>query len=123
MATQQRAVTIPTFIHEFYGVKNSETPGRFPDLPAFRSFVGYQVRLVNVLLSRAKGFEIDQAATVISFNPYFVSADFDDLLALLEQLASLGIVDSGLTGEAARQMQELRLQFEKNEAYFRRRFL
>ena len=122
MATQQHAVTVPTFIHQFYGVKHAESPRRFPDLPAFRSFVGYQVRLVNVLLSRAKGFEIDEAATVISFNPYFVSTDFDDLLALLVQLAALGIVDGRLTEEAARQIHELRLQFDKNEAYFRRRF-
>ena len=92
------------------------------DYAAFRSFVGYKVRLVNVLLSRAKGFEIDEAATVISFNPYFVSADFDDLLALFVQLAALGIVNGRLTEEAARQIHELRLQFDKNEAYFRRRF-
>ena len=121
MATQQHAVTVPTFIHQFYGVKHAESPRRFPDLPAFRSFVGYQVRLVNVLLSRAKGFEIDEAATVISFNPYFVSADFDDLLALFVQLSALGIVDGRLTEQAARQIHELRLQFDKNEAYFRRR--
>jgi hypothetical protein len=122
MATQQRTATVPTFVHQFYSVKHAESPRRFPDLPAFRSFVGYQVRLVNVLLSRAKGFEIDEAATVISFNPYFVSTDFDDLLALLAQLAALGIVDGRLTEEAARQIHELRFQFDKNEAYFRRRF-
>ncbi len=122
MATQQRAVTVPTFIHHFYSGKHAESPRRFPDLPAFRSFVGYQVRLVNVLLSRAKGLEIDEAATVISFNPYFVSADFDDLLALFAQLTSLGIVDGRLTEEAALQIHELRRQFDKNAAYFRRRF-
>ena len=122
MATQQRAVTVPTYIHQFYGAKRAASPSRFADLPAFRSFVGYQVRLVNVLLSRAKGFDIDEAATVISFNPYFTSADFDDLLVLFAELAGLGIVDGRVADAAGSQIGELKRQFDGNQAYFSRRF-
>jgi len=122
MSTQPRAVTVPTYIHQFYAGKYAASASRFSDLPAFRSFVGYQVRLVNALLSKAKGFEVDQAATVISFNHYFVTADFDDLLELLRELANHGIVDARLTASAAIEIDALRAQFDRDKASFRRMF-
>ena len=73
---------------------------------------------MNVLRSRAKGFEIDEAVTVIGFNPYFLSADFDVLLVLLRELASLGVVDVCLAAAASGQIHELKCQFAGNEAYF-----
>jgi hypothetical protein len=69
------------------------------------------LRLVNALISRAKGFSTEEPKTIICLNPYLVETDFDDLFVVLGNLAKHALVDSSFIDEAKLQLIELQKNF------------
>ena len=87
-------LTIPTFIHDFYENRRLERgQGRFRDLPAYRGFVNYQVRLLTSIHARCKGFQIDDPATIARLNVNLREADLPDLRKLISELGSAGLIE------------------------------
>ena len=111
MVTTFKVSTVPTYMHEFYRGRFGRSSGRFIDIPAMRGFIGYQLRLVNSLISRAKGFNTEDPETVIHLNPYLIKEDFDDLFVVLDNLAKHALVDSSFIDDAKLQLIELQKNF------------
>ena len=111
MVTTFKVSTVPTYMHEFYSGRFGRPSGRFTDISAMRGFIGYQLRLVNALISRPKGFNTVDPETVIHLNPYLIEEDFDDLIVVLDNLAKHALVDSRLIDYAKPQVLELRKNF------------
>lgn len=111
MVTTFKVSTVPTYMHEFYRGRFGRSSGRFIDIPATRGFIGYQLRLVNALISRAKGFSTEEPDTVIRLNPYLIEEDFDDLFVVLDNLAKHALVDSSFIDDAKLQLIELQKNF------------
>jgi len=109
MPTSRLPLTVPTFTHRYYENMVQFEPGRFRDLPAFRGFVGYQVRLVSALLSRARGFQVDSATEIARLNLQFRASDCDDLAAMLDAMRRSGLISPALADSAREELGELRL--------------
>jgi hypothetical protein len=106
-----RGFTVASYLHHFYAERLRQSVGRFPDTRAKRGFAAYQLRLVNALISRAKGFSTEESETIIRLNPYLVETDFDDLFVVLGNLAKDALVDSSFIDEAKLQLIELQKNF------------
>jgi hypothetical protein len=111
MALAPRVSTIPTYMHGFYAVRYAQFPCRFRDRPAMRGFVSYQLRLVNALLSIAKGFEAEDPATLIRLNPYLIASDFDELVTVFDHLVKHDLVKADLVALARPRLAELHESF------------
>lgn len=86
-------LTIPTFVHKFYESRRAEVgQGRFRDLPAYRGFVNYQVRLLTSIHARCKGFQIDDPVTIARLNVNLLETDLPDLRKLISALGSAGLI-------------------------------
>lgn len=86
-------LTIPTFIHDFYENRRLERgQGRLRDLPAYRGFVNYQVRLLTSIHAQCKGYQIDDPATIARLNVNLRETDFPDLRKLISELGSAGLI-------------------------------
>jgi hypothetical protein len=110
-SAEPRVFTVASYLHYFYGERLRQSVGRFPDTPAKRGFAAYQLRLVNALISRAKGFSTEEPEIVIRLNPYLIEEDFDDLFVVLDNLAKHALVDSSFIDDAKLQLIELQKNF------------
>ena len=94
-------LSVPTYTHRYYeqlfGVERR--PTRFRDLPAFRDFVWYQVRLLNAAIARARQIGVSDPETIARLNHRLTAQDLCDLSALVIELHEHGL----LTSEVASQ--------------------
>ncbi len=90
----QRPLTVPTFVHRWHEHLISRREPRFSALPSQRAFIGYQVRLLNLLIALVKGQSIGNITTTIAHNPYFIESDFNDLQLLVRDLTKVNLLDA-----------------------------
>ncbi len=80
--------TVPTYTHDFYAraYQGQRMSARFQDLVAFRSFVTYQVRLVNAVISRVRGVGSNDPVAIARLNTRLQLEDLDELKLLFQEM-------------------------------------
>jgi hypothetical protein len=105
-------MTVPTFVHQYYQAVWEQQKGlRFRDLPAFRGFVGYQVRLVTSLIARSKGYKIDDPLTIATLNANLREQDLDDLGTILYNLGLNNLISPHELEGAMNELNDLQEQY------------
>jgi hypothetical protein len=106
--TQRTPFTIPAYTQAYYENIVDIEVGRFSDLPAFRSFLGYQVRLVSALISRARGYALDSPEAIARLNLHFRAADCDDLIKMVWAMAKSALITPEVAEKAVAELGQLR---------------
>ena len=101
--------TIPSVTYRFYGsLWDRERGRRFRDLPAFRGFVGYQVRLITTLIANCNGYQLEDPVVIAQANFPLRESDLFEMQGLLEELEAQGLVSSDTAAVVATEIEILR---------------
>ena len=101
--------TIPNVTYRFYGsLWDRERGRRFRDLPAFRGFVGYQVRLITTLIANCNGYQLEDPVVIAQANFPLRESDLFEMQGLLEELQGQRLVSSDIAALVATEIEILR---------------
>ena len=104
-------LSVPTYTHLFYErlFACEARVARFRDVPAFRDFVSYQVRLLNAVIARVRGFGGSDAMTIARLNHRLTAHDLLDMDALVDELSEQGLLDPEVASQCRDHLHTLRL--------------
>lgn len=111
MASPAQPVTVPTYTHRFYErlYAHNRCAGRFADVPAFRDFVGYQVRLLNAVMARVRGLGASDPMTIARLNARLLAEDLDDLCEVIAELVEHQLMAQGVADRCIEHLQLVKL--------------
>ena len=99
----------PIVTYRFYSsLWDRERGRRFRDLPAFRGFVGYQVRLITTLIANCNGYQLEDPVVIAQANFPLRESDLFEMQGLLEELEAQGLVSSDTAAVVATEIEILR---------------
>ena len=93
--------SVPTYTHCFYErlYASQGRDQRFPDLPAFRNFVSYQVRFLNAVISGVRCSSASDPITIARLNHRLLPDDFDHLRLLVSELVAHQLLEEAAGAE------------------------